>query len=255
VRPTIDLAGNAGRLDLSVLVVDPRDLVRHGVCLTIQQAGAKKVAHAPTGARAFEVATSLKPDMVIVAARLPDMSGAEATRRVIARVPECQVLVLAGEGEEELVFDALVEGASGHLPTLATPDELVERVRLARMGGIPLSPSIAGKMWERLRTSRGEGPSAAGSDMRSLSAREVEVLRLLATGMDNAGIARALSVSRTTVKKHVSNILVKLHLNNRVQAAVHAVHAGLDVPRALSEPEGASGASDEGERERRSRWR
>jgi DNA-binding NarL/FixJ family response regulator len=242
VRPTVNPAGHTPPLDFSLLVVEPRELVRHGVCLTLENAGAEIVAQVSTGARALEVAASLKPDMIILAAKPPDMSGAEATRRMVALVPGCQVLVLGTEGEDNVALDALIEGASGHLPTLGTPDHLVERVRLARAGGVPLSQSVARKLWTRLRASPGNGRPHAGLEMRSLSARELEVLRLLPTGMDNAEIARALSVSLTTVKKHVSSILEKLSLDNRVQAAVRAVRAGIELPVSR----GGHAATDQG---------
>jgi DNA-binding NarL/FixJ family response regulator len=223
-------AGNPPRLDLSILVVEPRELLRHGVELTMERAGARLVAHASTATRALDVAASLKPDAVILSATAPDMSPAAATRRLLALVPGCQVLVLGGAEEDEMVLEALVEGAFAHLPALATPKQLVERVSLARSGDVSLSQGIARRLWERLRTRPADGSSAGGVDMDALSAREVDVLRLLPTGMDNAEIARALSISPTTVKKHVSSILQKLHLDNRIQAAVRAVRAGIDAP-------------------------
>ena len=228
MRLTVNPGAYARRTDLRVLVVEPRELVRHGVRLTLEDAGAEIVAEVSTGAGALEVATNLEPDVIILAARPPDMSGGEATRRIVALVPRCQVLVLGTDEEDDAVLDALIEGASGHLPTLGTQEHLVERIRLARAGGIPLSQSLARKLRARLRT--GPDGKRRGLELQSLSAREVEVLRLLATGMDNAKIARVLSVSPTTVKRHVSNILEKLNLDNRVQAAVRAVQAGIDVP-------------------------
>jgi DNA-binding NarL/FixJ family response regulator len=236
VRPTASHAEHDPPLDLSLLVVEPRDLVRHGVRLTLEHAEAAAVAHVSTGARALDVAASGKPDMVILSATLPDMSCAEATRRILSLLPRAQVLVLGDAGESEAVLEALAEGASGHLPALCTPEELVARVRLVRSGGVPLSRDVVEKLWERLRTEpRQTGPEHA-LEVGSLSAREVEVLRLLPTGMENADIARALSVSTTTVKKHVSSILEKLDVDNRVQAAVRAVRGGIEarVSRGLS---------------------
>lgn len=230
MRLTAGPGGKESPLDFKLLVVEPRELVRHAIRLTMENAGVEVVAHVATGTRALDVAATLEPDMVILAATPPDMSAGEATRRILDLAPRCQVLVLGAVGEAEAVLDALVEGASGHLHALATPEELVDCVRLARSGAVPLSGDVAGKLWQRLRTQTGETLGSRALELDSLSAREVEVLRLLPTGMDNADIARVLSVSPTTVKKHISSILGKLHLDNRVQAAVGAVRAGIEAP-------------------------
>jgi DNA-binding NarL/FixJ family response regulator len=229
VKPTTS-SGKEPPLDFGLLVVEPRDLVRHGIRLTMQRAGADVVAQVSTGALGLELASSMRPDMVILAATLPDMSGAEATRRLVALLPHCQVLVHGDAREDDEVLEALAVGASGHLPALCTPEELVARARLVRSGGVPLSQGIAQKLWPRLRAQHGERRGSPAPELGSLSAREVEVLRLLPTGMENAEIAAALSVSPTTVKKHVSSILEKLDLDNRVQAAVRAVGAGIEAP-------------------------
>jgi DNA-binding NarL/FixJ family response regulator len=208
--------------------MEPRELVRHGVRLTMEHAGAEVVADVSTGARALDLAASLEPEMVILAASPPDMPGAEVTRRILDLVPHCQVLVLGEEREADEILKALLEGACGHIPTLSTPDGLLARVRLVRSDGVPLSQGVAEKVWERLRASPSENPTRYALGLGSLSVREVEVLRLLPTGMENAEIASALSVSPTTVKRHVSSILKKLVLENRVQAAVRAVRAGIE---------------------------
>jgi DNA-binding NarL/FixJ family response regulator len=208
--------------------MEPRELIRHGVRLTVEQAGAEVVAEVSTGARALELAARLQPEMVILAASPPDMPGAEVTRRMRHLVPRCQVLVLGEEREADEIVKALLEGACGHIPTLCTPDGLLARVRVVRSDGVPLSQGIAEKVWKRLRASPSAKPTSYALRLGSLSDREVEVLRLLPTGMENAEIASALSVSPTTVKRHVSNILKKLHVENRVQAAVRAVRADIE---------------------------
>src|SRR5262245_41555877 len=113
---------SSSSLDLTLVVADPRDLVRHGVRLTMERVGACVIADVSTGARAVDVASEAKPDMVIVAATPPDLSGAEVTRRLAARVPRCQVLVLGDAREDDEVIEALAEGAAGHLPVLCTPE-------------------------------------------------------------------------------------------------------------------------------------
>ena len=223
-------------LNFSILVMEPRELVRHGVQLTVEQAGAEVVAKVATGARALDLAASLQPEMVILAASPPDMPGAELTRRIRTVVPGCQVLVLGAATEANEIVKALVEGACGHIPTLCTPDGLLARVRLVRSGGVPLSHGVAEKVRERLLASPIENPTPHTLGLGRLSVREVEVLRLLPTGMENAEIASALSVSPTTVKRHVSSILKKLDVENRVQAAVRAVRAGIEVQVSDGEP-------------------
>jgi DNA-binding NarL/FixJ family response regulator len=196
----------------------------------MERAGVEVVAEVATAARALDVAWRAKPEVVILAATPPDMSGAEATRRLVGLARPCRVLVLGDAREEDEVIEALAEGASGHLPALGTPEELVAHVRLVRFDAVPLSRGIAKKLLDNLRAQRGAGRASSEVDVHSLSAREVEVLELLPTGMENGEIARALSVSPTTVKKHVSSILEKLDLDNRVQAAVRAVRAGIEAP-------------------------
>jgi DNA-binding NarL/FixJ family response regulator len=230
VRFEVDPPRKGQWVDLVFLVIESRDLVRHGVRLTIERAGAEVVAPVSDVTRALVVARSLQPDIVILSATPPDMSAAQAISRLRALVPHCQILVLGGAEEDEMVLEALAEGASGHLPTLTTPEELLTRVSLARAGGVMLSQGVAGKLWERLRTPPTQESPPDSLDVGALSGRELEVLQLLPTGMDNADIARVLSISPTTVKKHVSSILEKLQLDNRVQAAVRAVRAGLEAP-------------------------
>jgi len=152
------------------------------------------------------------------------MSGVEATRRLAAAVPLVKVLVLTISADERDVTDAVIAGASGYLLKDATAKEIAAGVRAAAAGESLISPRIASQLLERLRAHAGDAPGPADAN---LSERELEILRLIAEGHDNDRIAEQLVLSPRTVKNHVSSILAKLQLENRVQAAVYAVRKGL----------------------------
>jgi DNA-binding NarL/FixJ family response regulator len=217
------------RLKTSVLIALPSDLYRYGMRSALSTLDVDVVGHVDTGADALELARRLGPDVLVSDAWLPDMSVVELTGRVLVRLPRCRVLVFSEPLDDEVLLDALAAGASGYVTIGSSLEELLQAIRLARAGGVPLPQRAAARLAERIRdlprTSRGREGSAA-----RLSDRELDVLRLLCSGMDNAGIARVLSVSPTTVKKHVSRILAKLKVDNRVQAAVYAVRTGLADP-------------------------
>jgi DNA-binding NarL/FixJ family response regulator len=210
----------------SVLIALPSDLYRHGMRSALDTHDVDVVGQTATGAAALELAEKLAPDVLVIDAWLPDMSGIELTSRVLARVPGCRVLVFSEPLDEDVLLDALSAGVSGYVANGSSVEELLHGIRLARAGGVPLPRRVAAMLAQRIRvmprTNRAQEDSAA-----RLSARELDVLRLLCTGMDNARIAAVLSVSPTTVKKHVSRILAKLKVHNRVQAAVYAVRMGL----------------------------
>jgi DNA-binding NarL/FixJ family response regulator len=213
----------------SVLIALPSDLYRHGMRSALNTLDVDVVGHCDTGADALELARRLGPDVLVSAAWLPDMSVVELTSRVLAQLPRCRVLVFSEPLDDEVLLDALAAGASGYVTMGSSMEELLQGIRLARAGGVPLPQRAAVRLAERIRdmprTSRGREGSVA-----RLSDRELDVLRLLCSGMDNARIAKVLSVSPTTVKKHVSRILAKLKVDNRVQAAVYAVRTGLADP-------------------------
>jgi DNA-binding NarL/FixJ family response regulator len=220
---------SAPRPTTSVLIVMPSELYRHGVRMALDTRDVRVVGHADTGAGALKLARRWGPDLLVVDAWLPDMSGVELTSRVLAQLPGCHVLMFSEPLDEEVLLDALAAGASGYVANGSSVEELLHGIRLAGAGGVPLPQPVAARLAARIRemprTSRVREASAA-----KLSDRELDVLRLLCTGMDNARIAGVLTVSPTTVKKHVSRILAKLKVDNRVQAAVYAVRMGLADP-------------------------
>jgi DNA-binding NarL/FixJ family response regulator len=156
---------------------------------------------------------------------LPGISGAEATRRLLAAEPKLTVLVLTVSAEGGDIDEALAAGARGYLLKDATARELVAGVRAAAAGEAPLSPPVAARLVASMRDAR-RARDAAG-DPADLSERELQVLRLISEGRDNTQIARTLYISPETVKDHVSHILVKLGVENRIQAAVYAVRSGI----------------------------
>lgn len=209
---------------IRALVVDDHDLFRRGLRELLEQQGIRVVGEAANGEDAVALAGRAQPDVVVMDLSLPRMSGTEATRRVLAQSPEMKVLVLTMSVEAEDVMDAMMAGACGYLMKDATVEEIAAGVRAAAVGESWLSPRAAGYLLDRLR-------GRAGADDRAvrgvLSERELEILRLVAEGCDNEEIASRLVLSPRTVKNHVSSILSKLELDNRVQAAVYAVRKGI----------------------------
>ena len=179
---------------------------------------------AAEGERALRVVERTAPDVVVMDLNLPGMSGIEATRRLAACAPQTRVLVLTISVADSDVVEAILAGACGYLLKDATIDEIVAGVEAAAAGESLLSPRVATGLLERLRELTRDGGSEHQTE---LTEREVEVLRLVAEGMDNHEIAQVLFISPQTAKNHVSNILAKLQLENRIQAAVHAVRRGL----------------------------
>jgi two-component system, NarL family, response regulator LiaR len=212
-----------------VLIALPSDLYRQGMRTALDTLDVNVVGHADTGAGALDLARQFAPDVMVVDAWLPDMSGVELTSCVLAQLPACRVLMFSEPLDDEVLLDALAAGASGHVAVGSSVEELHQGIRLARAGGVPLPQRAAARLAERIRDTPRTSRAREGSAAR-LSDRELDVLRLLCTGMGNARIAKVLMVSPTTVKKHVSRILAKLKVDNRVQAAVYAVRVGLADP-------------------------
>jgi DNA-binding NarL/FixJ family response regulator len=212
-------------LAIRVLIVGATPLYRQGAQLALTREGCDVVGQAATGADALELAIRLRPDVVVMDAQLPDASGLQTIRRLSDVSPNGRVIVLAGRPDEDSVIAVLAAGAHGYLTRRASFDQLAEAVQATHVGEVLISPEIGAKLARRLRRSLGPGLDAESLDT-VLSEREIEVLRLLSQGLDNAAIARLLTVSPATVKNHVSHILAKLGLRNRVQAAVYAVLTG-----------------------------
>lgn len=213
---------------LRVLIVDDHNLFRSGLAMLLAEHGVEVVGEAPTAEEGLRLAEVRAPEVVVMDLGLPRMSGLEATRLLHERDPSIAILVLTASLDEQDVVDALIGGASGYLLKDAPIEQILSALQAARAGDSVISPRLNRKLVERLRSTRSEDDG----DGRSveLSEREREILRLLVAGEDNAEIAGQLYLSPSTVKNQVSTILQKLGVDNRVQAAVQAVRAGLVDP-------------------------
>ena len=212
---------------LRVIVVDDHDLFRSGLRrLLDEHDDIDVVADARRGAEAVERAAALKPDVVVMDINMPGMSGVDATRGVLTTSPDSAVLMLTVTSDENAVLDAVLAGASGYLLKDATLPEIVRGIRAAAAGQSLIAPSVAGDLLARLRR-HGAADAPAPAARAQLSARELDVLRLVVAGHDNAQIGKRLHLSPSTIKHHVSSTLEKLGVANRIQAAVLAVRLGL----------------------------
>jgi DNA-binding NarL/FixJ family response regulator len=209
-----------------VLLVDDHDLFRAGLRSALELEGIDIVGEASTGDRALAELRSVAPDVVVMDINMPGMTGVEATRQMAMTAPLARVLVLTASDEDADVMDAILAGACGYLLKDASVAQLIAGIRAASNGESLVSPAIASKVLQRLRA-RPDATREAEAIRSELSERELEVLRLLASGEDNARIAAQLHISPKTVKNHISNILMKLQIENRIQAAVLAVRSGI----------------------------
>ena len=212
--------------DPRVLLVDDHDLFRTGLRNLLADQGVDVVGEAQTGAEALGLVRELAPDVVVMDLNMPGMSGVEATRQINVLAPLTRVLVLTISDEDADVLDAILAGASGYLLKDSSIQELLQGIRSAAVGEALISPHIASKVLQRIRATS-TSPEIADTIRSELSDREIQVLKLIANGTDNAQIAAELHISPKTVKNHISNILMKLQIDNRIQAAVYAVRSGI----------------------------
>ena len=226
-------------LDIRVLVADDQRLVRDGIAslLSIQE-GIEIVGIASNGQEAVDLALALTPDVVLMDIRMPVMDGVEAARLLRSQLPDCQILMLTTFNEEELIVEALRAGACGYLLKDIPAHDLAGAIRSAYKGIYQLDATVASKVFAGLardpaRTTPvpprmpGEASPGGTEPETELSARELEVLRLIARGATNREIAEQLVISEGTVKNHISNILSRLGPRDRTQAAIYAREAGL----------------------------
>ena len=220
-------------MSIKVLLVDDQALIRAGFRMILNaEEDIEVVGDCANGAQAVDSVNRLRPDVVLMDIRMPEMDGIEATRRIVEARDEqrpVRVLMLTTFDLDEYVYDALRAGASGFLLKDVPADQLVDGIRLVAQGDALLAPSVTRRLIQEFsRSSRGRAERPAGLD--ELTPREVEVFRLLARGMSNAEIAAHLIVSETTVKTHVARILMKLEVRDRVQAVVLAYESGVVAP-------------------------
>jgi DNA-binding NarL/FixJ family response regulator len=219
-------------MSVRVLIADDQQLIRAGFRMILStQPDIEVVGEASTGAEAVALTRELHPDVVLMDIRMPDLDGIEATRRILThhREPSPHVLILTTFDLDEYVYDALRAGASGFLLKDVPPDQLAAGVRMVRDGDALLAPSITKRLIEEFTASRTSPDTITG--FNELSPRELEVFQLLATGMSNNEIAVELFIGETTVKTHITRILTKLGVRDRVQAVVLAYETGLVTPK------------------------
>ena len=223
---------------IKVLIVDDHAVVRRGLrtFLELQEDVSSDdpsvlpiqvVGEAANGAEAVKLARNLRPDVVLLDLVMPEMDGIEATPKIIADSPHSRVIILTSFGEEDRVFPAIRAGAQGYLLKDIAPDDLVQAVRAAHLGQVQLHPDIARTLMLAVAAKEEPPASQPAAPFEELTERELEVLSLIAGGLNNREIAEKLVISAKTVKTHVSSILSKLHLEDRTQAAIYALRHGI----------------------------
>lgn len=215
-----------------VLIADDDDLMRAGLVELLSiDASIEIVGEAATGRQAVERARVLAPDVVLMDVRMPDLDGIAATRELARVAPTARVLILTTFEQDDYVFDGLRAGASGFLLKRTRPEELIAAVHLVAAGDSLLSPSVTRRVIDRM--AQQPTPNLADqSKLAHLTARERDVLGLIARGMSNREIAAALLVEESTIRTHVKRLLLKLELRDRIQAVIYAYENGLTQPAA-----------------------
>ena len=202
---------------IRVLVADDHPIVRGGIVALLESTDDMTVvAQAATGLEAVELALALNPDLVLMDLRMPDLDGDEATARIVAAAPGIRILVLTTYESDASILTAIEAGASGYLLKAAPEQELLAGIRSVARGEVALAPSIAAMLVNRVKT-----PSVG------LSPRETEILRLVASGLSNPAIGRALFIGEATVKTHLLHAFEKLGVNDRTRAVTKAMELGL----------------------------
>jgi DNA-binding NarL/FixJ family response regulator len=213
-----------------VVLVDDEQLIRTALSQALSSGGLDVVGEAATAHDAVEVVVDLRPDVVLMDLRLPGMSGISAIAQLGLLAPASSILVLT-RSEQNRVVEAIVAGASGYIVKHAPPEAIIAAVRATAAGESVLSPQIAGKLLQRIRERdipvTATSQDAANAIRAALTVRELEIFKRLASGASNQEIGRDLSLSTNTISNHIASILAKLHLDNRIQAAVQGVRSGI----------------------------
>ena len=214
-------------MSIRVLLCDDQALVRSGFRMVLEaREDMRVIGEADDGIQAVALAGHARPDVILMDIRMPNMDGVEATRRLVAAGNPARILILTTYDADEYVFEALRAGASGFLLKDIRPVELVEAIRVIARGEALLAPTVTRRLLDRFAHTLPAAGAVADPALASLTERETEVLALLATGLSNLELAERLFLTEATVKTHVSSILRKLGLRDRVQAVVLAYQAG-----------------------------
>ena len=212
--------------EIRILIVDDHEMVRNGLSVMMQrEEDFTVVGEAQNGKEAVEMVSELRPDVVLMDLRMPEMDGVEAMRQIRAKQDDVKFLVLTTYDTDEYIFDAIQAGAKGYLLKDASREELFRAVRTVNRGDSLIEPAVVSRVLDRLtELSR---RAAQGPDHLALSEREVEVLQLMARGSANKQIAGDLSITESTVKTHVANIFQKLEVSHRTEAVTKAISQGI----------------------------
>jgi DNA-binding NarL/FixJ family response regulator len=214
---------------ITVVVVDDEHLIRSALAQALSNSGIELVGEAANGEDAIQIVVDVRPDVVLIDLRLPGTSGVRAIEQLSLLAPASRVLVLT-RSEQNQVVEAIIAGASGYILKSAPPDAIITAVQATAAGESVLSSEIAGKLLQRIRELDipvTNSDTAAVAIRAVLTDRELEIFTRLASGDSNHKIASDLSLSTNTVANHIASILAKLHLENRIQAAVQAVRSGI----------------------------
>lgn len=225
-------------MTVRVMVVDDHPMWRAAIARDLAEAGYDVVATVGEGAQAVRVAPAARPDVVVLDLQLPDLSGVDVIRGLVAALPSVRVLVLSASGEQQDVLDAVTAGAAGYLVKSASPADFLAAVAGTAAGEAVFTPGLAGLILGEYRRLAAGGPTTSGGRTDEagrpapprLTDRETEVLRFVATGMSYKQIADRLVLSHRTVQNHVQNTLQKLQLHNRAELVRYAIESGLEDP-------------------------
>ena len=216
---------------IKVLIVDDHTLFRKGLInLLQQQKGIEVVGEAKDGREGVRMAKSLEPDVILMDVEMPNQNGIQATQAIRDMNPDARVMMLTVSEEDEDLFSAIKAGARGYLIKNVDPDQLVQAIELLAKGEAVIPHAMASKVLTEFNNILKSGRGSRGPDQKPLTAREQDILRLLSKGETNKEIGNHLFISEHTVKIHLRNILKKLHMNNRIQAAIYAYKEGFVPP-------------------------
>ena len=215
--------------EIRVVITDDHEVFRQGIVSILSEAEAVNVCgQAEDGQEAIRLSRELLPDIILMDINLPVVDGIAATRAIATRTPSVKVIILSVSADDEHLFEAIRAGAQGYLIKTASPTQIVDAIRAISDGGVVVSPELAASLVAEFKDLEDRiEPEKRGRYPGGLSSRETEVLQLLSQGLSNKEIAERLYISERTVKNHISNVLSKLHLENRVKAAIYAVREGI----------------------------
>jgi two-component system NarL family response regulator len=224
----------ASARQVRVLVADDQAVFRKGLSVVLEdEADIEVVAEAGDGAEAVAAADRLRPDVVLMDVRMPQLSGIEAARRIREMVPTVQILMLTVSDDEDDLYEAILAGANGYLLKEVSIEEVPEAIRAVTRGESHISPNMASKLLTEFKVLSDRADQRQETPAPSLTARELDVLKLVARGMSNREVGDTLYISENTVKNHVRSILEKLHLHTRMEAAMYAVRQRIVDPHGV----------------------